>query len=97
MSAGYLLASFVLPLTFNRFDKFLHIAFGNMGLVVIMAATPWCFYYGIMLTMHLLKGFMFGMSELGKIELCTFVLNIYMHLCLAFLRFFCYSKENNKY
>ena len=75
MSAGYLLASFVLPLTFYRFDKLLHIAFGNMGLVVVMSVTPWCFYYGIMLTMHLLKGFMCGISELGKIE-------IYM-LCLA--------------
>ena len=89
MSAGYLLASFVLPLTFYRFDKFLHIAFGNLGLVFVMSATPWCFYYGIMLTMHLLKGFMcgiselgkscvslFGISELGKIELCTFVWNV---------------------
>ena len=66
IATGYLVSAFVVSVTFDRFDKFLHIIFGNIGVAAVMATIPWSSYYELMLTMHVLKGFTCGFADAGK-------------------------------
>ncbi|XP_071152908.1 sodium-dependent glucose transporter 1A-like [Mytilus edulis] len=63
IASGYMVSSLVIGVTFDRFDKFLHIIFGNVGITIVMAAIPWCKYYELMFTIHVLKGFLCGFSD----------------------------------
>ena len=67
IATGYLVSAFVVSVTFDRFDKFLHIIFGNIGVAAVMATIPWSSYYELMFTMHVLKGFTCGFADAGKI------------------------------
>ncbi|XP_063423887.1 sodium-dependent glucose transporter 1A-like [Mytilus trossulus] len=60
---GYLMGTIVSGAIYQRMNPFLLIFLGITTLGVTSAAIPWCSLYGIMISMHILKGFGFGVLD----------------------------------
>ncbi|XP_071154881.1 sodium-dependent glucose transporter 1B-like isoform X1 [Mytilus edulis] len=60
---GYLMGTIVSGAIYQRMNPFLLIFIGITTLGVTSAAIPWCSLYGIMISMHILKGFGFGVLD----------------------------------
>ncbi|CAC5419397.1 NAGLT1 [Mytilus coruscus] len=60
---GYLMGTIVSGAIYQRMNPFLLIFLGITALGVTSAAIPWSSLYGVMISMHILKGFGFGVLD----------------------------------
>ncbi|XP_052094399.1 sodium-dependent glucose transporter 1-like [Mytilus californianus] len=60
---GYLIGAIVSGAIYQRMNPFLLIFLGNTALGVTSAAIPWCSLYGVMVSMHIVKGFGYGVLD----------------------------------
>ena len=63
---GYLIGTTITGAIYERVNPFLLLFVGLVFLAGSSATIPWCSLYVIMIGMHILKGFGFGVLDTGK-------------------------------